>query len=292
VVLLLNNYIITYFKSIPTQLSLGSITSEVTIFPPARISSQTGRKITEKINIVGFISIHDVGTPPVVSRHMILPIKSDSSDARHANLYLLLLLHSAMLQENKIALAYINQEDDERPHFGFLHTSNHSTDKEKQSLMVSLLSDESDTVSWLGSFEKLGFLSQWKPVNPRVTNPPSFPVNPLKSSKRSYSSPMVSWTRITGLQTDIQKLVRTAKKLPEKSQIFYKDLNRLLRASLSFGCFKQIKQSLTFLLDCERLNSPPSLANHLSVAINQLRAASNYTYDSYLEPAAKHSKRA
>ena len=71
----------------------------------------------------------------IFHRHMILPIKSDSSDARHANLYLLLLLHSAMLQENKIALAYINQEDDERPHFGFLHTSNHSTDKEKQSLV-------------------------------------------------------------------------------------------------------------------------------------------------------------
>lgn len=48
---------------------------------------------------------------------------------------------------------------------------------------------------------------------------PQFPVKP---EKRSYSQNCVVWINQSGLQSDVQKLLRHAKKLPEKTQQFYK----------------------------------------------------------------------
>lgn len=48
----------------------------------------------------------------------------------------------------------------------------------------------------------------------------SFPVRPAE--KRSYSQNCVVWIRQAGLQSDIQKILRHARKLPEKIQHFYK----------------------------------------------------------------------
>lgn len=47
-----------------------------------------------------------------------------------------------------------------------------------------------------------------------------FPVKPLE--KRSYAQNTVVWIRQSGLQADIQKILRHARKLPEKTQNFYK----------------------------------------------------------------------
>lgn len=48
------------------------------------------------------------------------------------------------------------------------------------------------------------------------------PQFPIKPEKRSYSQNCVVWINQSGLQSDIQKLLRHAKKLPEKTQQFYK----------------------------------------------------------------------
>lgn len=40
--------------------------------------------------------------------------------------------------------------------------------------------------------------------------------------KKSYSQNNVAWIRQPGLQSDIQKILRHARKLPEKTQQFYK----------------------------------------------------------------------
>lgn len=54
-----------------------------------------------------------------------------------------------------------------------------------------------------------------------------FPVKPVE--KRSYSQNCVVWIKQAGLQSDIQKVLRHAKKLPEKTQNFYKVRPRLLK---------------------------------------------------------------
>lgn len=46
------------------------------------------------------------------------------------------------------------------------------------------------------------------------------PLKPLE--KPSYSQNSVVWIRTTGLQADIQKILRHARKLPEKIHNFYK----------------------------------------------------------------------
>lgn len=47
-----------------------------------------------------------------------------------------------------------------------------------------------------------------------------FPIKPV--DKRSYAQTNVVWIRQAGLQSDIQKILRHARKLPDKTQHFYK----------------------------------------------------------------------
>ena len=48
--------------------------------------------------------------------------------------------------------------------------------------------------------------------------------------KPSYSSSPVVWIRQASLQSDIQKVLRHARKMPEKTPHFYKELNGIRKA--------------------------------------------------------------
>ena len=56
--------------------------------------------------------------------------------------------------------------------------------------------------------------------------------------KPSYSSSPVVWIRQASLQSDIQKVLRHARKMPEKTPHFYKELNRIRKAALSIGFYE------------------------------------------------------
>lgn len=82
--------------------------------------------------------------------------------------------------------------------------------------MLTVLEPGTDVVPWLGNFRNLGPID-----SPNKNNEvSSFPVRPAE--KRSYSQNAPSWIRQVGLQSDIQKILRHARKLPEKTQNFYK----------------------------------------------------------------------
>ncbi|MEE6525338.1 hypothetical protein FKM82_025281 [Ascaphus truei] len=51
-------------------------------------------------------------------------------------------------------------------------------------------------------------------------NKSPFPLQP--KTKRSYAQNVTVWIKPSGLQTDVQKILRNARKLPEKTQTFYK----------------------------------------------------------------------
>lgn len=71
-----------------------------------------------------------------------------------------------------------------------------------------------NNIPWLGDFRYFGTADE------AVAGENSqFPIKP---EKRSYSQNCVVWIKQAGLQSDIQKLLRHAKKLPEKTQQFYK----------------------------------------------------------------------
>lgn len=90
---------------------------------------------------------------------------------------------------------------------------------------------------------------------PHLVEPLSFPVRPLE--KRSYCQNTVVWIRRAGLQSDIQKILRQARKLPEKTQQFYKELNRLRRAAVNFG-FVELLDGMATILERECNSLPPS----------------------------------
>ena len=78
-------------------------------------------------------------------------------------------------------------------------------------------------IPWLGDLSLLGPFSE-------ANSPSSFTTFPIKpNEKRSYAQSCVVWVQPGNLQADIQKILRHARKMPDKTQHFYKVAsNRLI----------------------------------------------------------------
>nr|XP_023025795.1 integrator complex subunit 14 [Leptinotarsa decemlineata] len=162
-----------------------------------------------------------------VSRHLILPStppsKQDSTHKSDVDVIdddptdegktpsFCVLLHGALRVENMAALVTIGEN-----WFGFVYSWADS--KKKSNLMMTVLTPGSDAVPWLGDLNNLGSSDFYS-----ADQVGGFPVKPTE--KRSYSQNGVVWIRQAGLQSDIQKILRHARKLPEKTQQFYKVIN-------------------------------------------------------------------
>lgn len=138
------------------------------------------------------------------------------------------LLHGALKFESSAALVLLNDD-----WYGFVYS--HADSKRKSNLMLTILppgekanvkeipeilhfiflhSVGYDVVPWLGDIRYFGNVE-----DSMSGDNPTFPVKP---EKRSYSQNCVVWIKQAGLQSDIQKVLRHAKKLPDKTQQFYK----------------------------------------------------------------------
>lgn len=185
--------------------------------------------ISKCIEICGFIPVSDVGSPMAVSRHLILPASNnnnkenipvmseatesteeDTSDEGTTPSFCV-LLHGALKVENMSAFVILGEN-----WFGFIYSWADS--KKKSNLMLTVLTPGSDVIPWLGDLNLLDVADNLMPEQIG-----SFPVRPLE--KRSYSQNSVVWIKQSGLQSDIQKILRHARKLPEKTQQFYKVAN-------------------------------------------------------------------
>jgi hypothetical protein len=169
------------------------------------------------------------------------------------------LLHGALKIESMAALVLLNED-----WFGFVYS--YADSKKKSNLMLTILSPGNDVIPWLGDLRYLGTSEEALPGEN-----PSFPV---KSDKRSYSQNIVVWIRHASLQSDIQKVLRHAKKLPEKTLHFYKELNRIRRAALSFG-FVELLEGLANIFERELAvlpaNGSPDIAVQLKHCTLELR---------------------
>lgn len=138
------------------------------------------------------------------------------------------LLHGALKFESSAALVLLNDD-----WYGFIHS--HADNKRKSNLMLTILPPGEnlngkkhskylaihfflfagyDVVPWLGDIRYFG--------NVEDSLPGESSTFPVKPEKRSYSQNCVVWIKQAGLQSDIQKVLRHAKKLPDKTQQFYK----------------------------------------------------------------------
>jgi len=227
------------------------------------------------LSIKGFFSQADISSPPVFTRHLILPAnagkENKDEDAKAANNCV--FLHGALKVENMCGLVSIAED-----WYGFVYSW--SDNKKKSSLMLSVFEPGLDIVPWLGALNRLGPASD---LNETTHSP--FPV---KSDRRpSYSQCPVVWIKQSGIQSDIQKVLRHARKLPEKTQQFYKELNRLKRAAVCLG-FYELLEGVAQI--CEREcgllppNVSPDCAIQLTYVSQVLRSVDCYDVNHTILP--------
>uniref|UniRef100_A0A672UA16 Integrator complex subunit 14 n=1 Tax=Strigops habroptila TaxID=2489341 RepID=A0A672UA16_STRHB len=275
-------------------LKCGHLTSDVQVFPrpePFIIDEEIDpipKAINTDLEIVGFVDIADISSPPVLSRHLVLPIAlnregdevgpgitDDTEDENSANQIagkipnFCVLLHGSLKVEGMVAVVQLGPE-----WYGMLYSQADS--KKKSNLMMSLFEPGPEPLPWLGKMAQLGPISDAK-ENPygEDDNKSPFPLQP--KNKRSYAQNVTVWIKPSGLQTDVQKILRNARKLPEKTQTFYKELNRLRKAALAFG-FLDLLKGVADMLERECTLLPdtahPDAAFQLTHAAQQLKVAS------------------
>ncbi|KAL3286676.1 hypothetical protein HHI36_001173 [Cryptolaemus montrouzieri] len=262
------------YTSFNGTLKCGNLKSRIMLYPApfnyTRVTdfdSQT-YSVSEIIEVLGFISVNDIGSPMAVSRHLVLHASSNVKDSTAMDTEIdstyedesndegktpsfCVLLHGALKVENMAALVSLGDN-----WFGFIYSW--ADTKKKSNLMLTLLVPGSDSVPWLGDLNYLGCVEQFDQSC-------SFPIRP--SEKRSYSQNGVVWIRPAGLQSDIQKILRHARKLPEKTQQFYKELNRLRKAAISLG-FLELLLALATIFEQECLSLPGNLHPDCAVQLH------------------------
>ncbi|CAL8099661.1 unnamed protein product [Orchesella dallaii] len=272
-------------------IKCGHMSSKVTLCPPPQPFVSKGDEkrydISEQIEVLGFILVNDMASPPVHSRHLLLPLKSsdgksngkgdegEDSDGNVPNFCV--LLHGALKvsTEHYCAMCEVGTE-----WFGFIHAFSDS--KKKSNLILSILSPGTNIIPWLGNLQHLGpkedFI-QKKTVQGDSAPVPSFPVK--HGDKKSYiatPNQTTVWLTPGGLNADIQKLLRHARKLPEKTQQFYKELNRMRRWALALG-FDSVLETIAAVLERECIStSHPEASIQLTYAATQLRTQTVYSH--------------
>lgn len=192
--------------------------------------------LSKNIEVCGFINVNDMSSPAAISRHLILPIAESSNkenqfdssltgivkseaegqsasegeesndDGKIPNLCV--LLHGALKVENVVALVQLGDD-----WFGYIYS--YADSKKKSNLMLTVLHPGADIIPWLGDLNNLGVDDIEAGAHAGT-----FPLKPTE--KRSYTQNIVVWIKHAGLQSDIQKILRHARKLPDKTTQFYK----------------------------------------------------------------------
>jgi len=254
---------------------------KIQVCPPPKDYSRAAdfaivnRELSNTISVKGFISQADVSSPPVHSRHLILPVsngrENKEEDARTPNSCL--FLHGGLKVENMCALVEVGDD-----WYGFIYPW--SDNKKKSSLILSIFEPGTEMVPWLGSLNRLGPLTD---LNETLNSP--FPVK--SDRKPSYSSSPVVWIKQSGIQTDIQKVLRHARKLPDKTPQFYKELNRLKRAAVCLG-FYELLEGVAQICEreCNLLppNVSPDCAIQLTYVAKVLRSQDCYDVNHTIQP--------
>ncbi|XP_059151327.1 integrator complex subunit 14-like [Physella acuta] len=294
-----------YYNPFCGTLTCGHFNCAINLFPkpePFDRQLDDGKMtftVSDKLEIIGFIEIKDIGSPPTVARHLVLPRstkeKGDTKDKEGKSgkteddddsqddgkiPSFTVLLHGSLRVESMVAVTRVCDD-----WYGMIYSWADS--KKKSNLMLALFEPGQDSVPWLGPFDNLTSCKEYFPdmvFNDEEKKSP-FPVRP--TDKRSYAQSCVVWIKPSGLQSDIQKVLRHARKLPDKLQQFYKELNRTRRAALSFG-FHALLEAMAAMLERECTLLPgtahPNAALQLTHAANMLRSENAFDVTQTIQP--------
>lgn len=197
------------------------------------------------------------------------------------------LLHNCLRQENMVAICSIGKNDETNEDwFAILYPLVDS--KKKSGLLLSLLMPGPQPIPWLPSFRSMGSTCLNSDCTPTILDRPTN----IRSSSKSYSSNNVIWLDPESVQADVQKVVRYARRGPDKAPQFYKELNRIRRAALSYGFF-DVLSGLANILEKERRSmisdtsrpANPVMLQHIDHVILSLRTQlSEDSYDVNILP--------
>jgi hypothetical protein len=301
----------TNFKPFEAVLNIGSYfrleSVPISLYPEPRpfvckdiFGNETTRIVSKRFEVCGYIKIMDVigsgGSPASLSRHLIFS-RNDSTQKKNGSELekmeqemkhffakntgnddeessnstslsdlttkenAIVLFHGALKLDGLVALVLLADE-----WYGLAYSY---SDKKKSNLMLSILEPGTNSIPWLGDFRYLRLIQDVQPGEVF-----GFPV---KTDKKSYSSGNLSWLKESALQSDIQKILRQSKKMPEKTSHFYKELNRIRKNALSLG-FDTLIEVLadTFdkeaqVLTAQSSNVHPECALQLRHAASELR---------------------
>lgn len=266
-------------------LRCGQLGTRVRLFPapqPAVDDAGVRLHLNPDISVIGFISQHDLGTPVVISKHLIIPQpqvggnnerrdsfngkpitkEAETSTEEENNLdpskvpNFCVLLHGALKVENMSAIVILADR-----WYGAISAWCEPSRTRRSCLLLSAMAPGPSPAPWLGPMPQLG---------PDAAGDP-FPVRAC----RSYSGGGgAAWSRPHALLADVQKVLRHARKLPDKTQQLYKELNRLRRSAISLG-FSELLTSVGAALEreCASLpnGSPAECAIQLAHAAAALR---------------------
>lgn len=288
-----------HYQEFWCTLKCGQLETRVQLFPAPQPASHEGLSasytLSNQLHVIGFLQQQDLGTPIAISKHLVIPqaqvgntstnlsstsrenygsktptkegsstegstAEDDMSDPSKVPNFCV-LLHGALKVEGMSAIVQLGSD-----WWGTLSVWCEVSRARRSCLLLSILRPGASAAPWLGPLDQLG------PSEENSTSTESFPVR----SWRSYSGggSGCAWARPHALLADVQKVLRHARKLPDKTQHLYKELNRLRRAAISLG-FSELLTCVGSALEreCASLptNAPPECALQLAHAAAELR---------------------
>lgn len=192
------------------------------------------------------------------------------------------LLQNGLKQENMVAICIVGKNEETQDNwYGMLHC--HVDTKKRTSMILSLFSPGPNPIPWLPSLYTQGSSQLNADLPQSLREKLSSTVN---KPPKSYSTSNVIWLDPESVQADVQKIVRQAKRSADKAAYFYKEVNRIRRAAISYG-FYDVLFGLADILEREKkvmqadqTKSPNQvMLAHIDHVIRCLRT--NLTEESY-----------
>ncbi|GAA51687.1 UPF0464 protein C15orf44 [Clonorchis sinensis] len=219
-----------------------------------------------RLEIFGFLHTSDLSNPPVVSRHHVSNVSDDNRTP------FLQLLMSALQETKTVAMCSIYAGETNSSAAGTCTKSTHAdgrndaanllrhgfvhqVDPKVSILMLSVFPKDCIGLPWLGQFQHLAPVEDFAGVQLYDDREGSSPFPVLVPDRLSYGTlsdsnvgqnraasaggepfRYVSWVSPTSLLSEVNKVLRLGRRLPEKSAIFFKELARLRSAALAYGC--------------------------------------------------------
>ncbi|XP_037956735.1 integrator complex subunit 14-like [Teleopsis dalmanni] len=315
---------VTNYKPMEILLKCGSyfrLECPITLWPqfPSYYGFDVGSCcLMSRLEVCGYLSIADIGSPASLSRHVILPVLNKQDElvlvdgkykyASHRN--------DLELLENDMRNFYIRDEDCSDDENAFkLGAPLPKPPTEKESLIVLLYKAcKADNVAALvllndnwyayifvcpdSDIEQSLLLNVLPPGNnvipwlgdlrslcirndPDEVSSSSEPNNPWKNYR--------VWLTQSSLHSNIEKLLTHAKNMPEETQSFFTELNLIRFSAIALG-FIDLFEALAKLFEkeCEHVlvKSNPICVLQLTHAAAQLRRPENLDHTKPIFPAA------